>query len=140
MKKLIPIIPILLLLSCGGSIRMIDEQQQAIVESQLPPMHPDGGQLCVCTTSGFGLSRAVTMEANGEHIGRLPGGSFFCVNLRPDDYIITANCPTCPRRTLETSIRQGRRRYMEISIGIEGMILQSVTQEQGLSCMARRMR
>lgn len=139
MKKIIILCALVSLSGCGG-ITMIDEKQQAMIETKLPAIDPKGGQLCICRASNFAGSGAIVgLKANDENIGELPNSSYFCINLSPDQYSITGDCTMCSRMGSETIIKQGQRKYMELYVGMNGMNLHSTSREIGLSCINGRM-
>jgi len=130
MKKLIPVFSVLALTACGG-ISEITPDMQAATEKKLPAIDSKGGQLCIFRVSNaIGMAVICDMYANDEFIGRLSNRSYFCVNLSPDEYTITGKCFGGSRVGAEVNIRQGQRKYMELS---GGPVLQSQTREVGLS-------
>jgi hypothetical protein len=137
MKKMILMILPLALVACGG-ITMIDKNQQDVIESKLPEIHEDGGQLCICRASNFAGSAAILgIKVNGEYIGDLPNNSYLCANLSPDEYSVTGDCTLCTRVGTETIIKQGQRKYMELSVN--SVSLHSTSRDIGLSCIAGTM-
>ena len=138
MKKLIILNSILVLSACGG-IKMIDANQQTIIEKQLPKIADKGGQLCICRANNFlAAVRSYDMTANKEFIGNLPNDSYFCVNLSPDEYLIAGDSGFgMPRVSAETTIKQGQRKYMEVQINTG--TLSTTSSEVGLSCIAGTM-
>ena len=129
MKKLTLLLSVLLLISCGD-IRVIEEKQQEIVEAKLPEIEEGKGQLCICRSILSGVGASFTISVNGEPIVESSRPSFFCVNLRPGEYIITGGSGI----GMETTIRQEQRRFVEFS-GVGGLGFNITSREIGLSCI-----
>lgn len=124
----------LLLSGCGG-ISIVGEEVQSQVESKLPSIPSDQGQLCICRVYNFARFTSVfDMKANGEDIGRLSSGSYFCINLEPDEYIISTKLGF-NRASEEVLIRPGVRKYMDFQFGLDGLDFDSTSREVGLSCI-----
>jgi hypothetical protein len=130
MKKLI-ICSLLLLTACGG-ISQITPDIEKQTESKLPAIDSTGGQLCLFRVANFvSMGSSCEIFANEEYIGRLPNSSYFCANLSPDEYTITAKCFGGGRMGAETTIRAGQRKYIELSAA--NISLTSQTREIGLA-------
>lgn len=141
MKNLMLILPVFMLTACMGIARL-DTYQQAQIEAQLPPIDPEGGQLCMFRVSSFiGMAATFNMQANSEDIGRLSNSSYFCANLLPGEYIITGEASYGRVRVAgvgtETTIRQGQRKYIELKTDVTTSAGQLIhqTREIGLGAI-----
>lgn len=132
MKKCLFIVLTLMLSGCGN-ISQLTPEIADYVEPRLPYIDPRGGQLCMFRASNYvGTFMSYDIYADDEYIGRLPNGSYFCTNLEPGEYIISTG-GTWQRGGADIFITKGRRKFMELYVGMGGTRVDSVIPEVGLA-------
>lgn len=132
MKKILLFLLTITLSACGG-VSQITSEEAAVTARRLPNIDPRGGQLCMFRSSNF-VGAAMTYEiyADDEYIGRLPNDTYFCINLEPGEYVISTG-GSWQRAGAETIISRGKRKFMELYVGMNGVSIHSVTPEVGLA-------
>lgn len=132
MKKTLLFLLTIALSACGG-ISQITSEDAAMTARRLPNINPRGGQLCIFRSSNVvGMAMTYEIYADDEYIGRLPNDTYFCINLEPGEYVISTG-GSWQRAGAETIISRGKRKFMELYVGMNGVSINSVTPEVGLA-------
>ena len=99
---------------------------------ELPAGRTDAGQLCMFRRQGLTIDMPFVfrISADGEPIGRLGSGGWFCANLTPGEYIISARHFASFRTAKEIVIKRGERRFLELNVGTSAII--PATKEEAL--------
>lgn len=132
MKQTLLFLLTIALSACGG-ISQITSEDAAMTARRLPNINPRGGQLCIFRSSNVvGMAMTYEIYADGEYIGRLSNDTYFCTNLEPGEYVISTG-GSWQRAGAETVISRGKRKFMELYVGMNGVSINSVTPEVGLA-------
>ena len=132
MKKFL-LLSLVFSLSGCGVVSQTTPETSAFTMQQLPALDSRGGQLCIFRASNFaGAGTAYKIYADDEYIGRLPNNSYFCINLELGEYVISTG-GSWQRAGTETIISQGKRKFMELYVGMNGVSIHSVTPDVGLA-------
>ena len=132
MKKILLFLVSITLSACGR-VSQITSEDAAMTARKLPNIDPRGGQLCMFRSSNaVGVAMTYEIYADDEYIGRLPNDTYFCINLEPGEYVISTG-GSWQRAGAETIISRGKRKFMELYVGMNGVSIHSVTPEVGLA-------
>lgn len=132
MKKILSFLLTITLSACGG-VSQITSEEAAVTARRLPNIDPRGGQLCMFRASNVvGVAVSYEIYADDEYIGRLSNDAYFCINIEPGEYIISTG-GSWQRAGAETIISRGKRKFMELYVGMNGVSIHSVTPEVGLA-------
>lgn len=132
MKKLLYLLPFALI-GCVSVDNHVTPEAIRAAKVSLPAISKGMSSVCFVRQSRFiGIAGKPDILYNGEIIGEIKNGSYFCQEFKPGEHVFTLKAPLSDDAFAPITTKAGERKYIEFSLDYKEFTFKEVPESYAL--------